>query len=138
VSTKPVIRSTFASLIPRNVILGEKTQENWLVLLLELPKNVYILDAKLNEECHMNLVDESWVWNRRLGHIKFDNLVKFNNLGAVRNLPKIINPPNTTCRHCQLRKQTSIRFKAKEYTTSKPLELVHIDLCGPTRTKSLQ
>jgi hypothetical protein len=31
-----------------------------------------------------------------------------------------------------------VSFKTKEYATSKPLELVHTDLCGPTRTKSLQ
>jgi hypothetical protein len=102
------------------------------------PENVYILNTKLNEECHINLVDESWLWHRRLGHINFDNLVKVNNLGAVRNLPKIIKPSNPMCRHCQLGKQTRIRFKTKEYSTSKPLELVHTDLCGPTRTKSLQ
>jgi hypothetical protein len=100
-------------------------------------ENVYILDENLNEECHINIVDEIWLWHRSLGHIKFDNLVKFNNLGAVRNFPKIINPSNTMCRHCQLGKQTRIRFKAKEYTTSQPLELVQTDLCGPTRTKSL-
>jgi hypothetical protein len=102
------------------------------------PKKVYILDAKLNEECHMNLVYESWLWHRRLGHINFDNLVKVSNLGAVRNFPKIIKLSNTMCRHCQLGKQTRIRFKSKEYTTSKPLELVHTHLCGPTRTKILR
>jgi transposase InsO family protein len=64
--------------------------------------------------------------------------VKVNNLGAVRNLPKIIKPSNAMCRHCQLGKQTRVRFKTKEYTTSKHLELFHTDLCGPTRTKSLQ
>jgi hypothetical protein len=81
------------------------------------PKNVYILDAKLNEECHINSVDESWLWHRRLGHINFDNLVKVRNLGAVRNFPKIIKPSNVMCRHCQLGKQTRIRFKEKEPTT---------------------
>jgi transposase InsO family protein len=102
------------------------------------PENVYILDAKLNEECHINSIDESWLWHRRVGHINLNNILKVNNLGAVRNLPNIIKRSNAMCRHCQLGKQTRIRFKAKEYTTSKPLELVHIDLCGPTRTKSLQ
>ena len=85
----------------------------------------------------MNIVDESCLWNRRFGHINFDNLVKVNNLGAVRNLPKIINPSNPMCIQRQLGKKTKIRFKKKEYSTSKPLELVHTDLCGPTRTKSL-
>jgi hypothetical protein len=101
------------------------------------PENVYIVDGKLNEEFHMNIVDESWLWDGRLGHINFDNLVKVNNLGAVINFPKIIKPSNTMWRHYQLGKQNRIRFKEKEYSTSKPLELVHTDLCGPTRTKSL-
>ena len=42
------------------------------------------------------------------------------------------------CRHCQLGKQVITSFKSKEYSASKPLELIHTDLCGPTRTKSLQ
>jgi hypothetical protein len=78
------------------------------------PKNVYILNTKLNEECHINLVDESWLWNRRLAHINFDNLLKFNNFGVVRNFPKIIKPSNPMCRHYQLGKKTRIRFKTKE------------------------
>ena len=31
-----------------------------------------------------------------------------------------------------------VSFKTNEYTTSKPLELVHTYLYGPTRTKSLE
>ena len=31
------------------------------------PENVYILNTRQPEKCHMNLVDESWLWNRRLG-----------------------------------------------------------------------
>ena len=81
------------------------------------PKNVYILNTRQSEKCHMNLVDESWLWNRRLGNIKFDNLVKVSNLEAVRNLPKITKPSNSMCRDCQLGKQTRIRFKTKEYST---------------------
>ena len=83
-------------------------------------------------------MDNSWLWHRRLGHINFDNLVKISKLGAVRNLPKITKPTNSICKHCQLGKQTRASFRTKEHSTSKPLELVHTDLCGPTRTKSLQ
>jgi len=84
------------------------------------------------------MTDDSWLWHRRLGHINFDNLVKISKLGAVRNLPKIIKPSNPICKHCQLGKQTRATFKTKEHSSSKPLELVHIDICGPMRTKSLQ
>jgi transposase InsO family protein len=64
--------------------------------------------------------------------------VKVINLGVVRNFPNIINPSNLMCRHCQLGNKTRIRFKTKEYSTSKPLELVHTDLCGPTRNMIFQ
>ena len=33
---------------------------------------------------------------------------------------------------------TSASFKTKEHMTSHPLEIVHTDLCGPIKTKSLQ
>ena len=86
----------------------------------------------------MNLVNESCLWHRRLGHINFDNLVKVSNLGVVRNLPNITKPSNPICRYCQLGKKTRVRFKTKEHSTSKPLDMAHTDLCGPTRTKSMQ
>ena len=83
-------------------------------------------------------MDDSWLWHRRLGNINFDNLVKIAKLGVVRNLPKITKPSNPICKHCQLGKQTRESFKTKEHSTSKPLKLVHTNLYGPKRTKSLQ
>jgi transposase InsO family protein len=37
-----------------------------------------------------------------------------------------------------MEKLSRMSFKTKEYTTSKPLELVHTDLYGPKRKKILQ
>ena len=42
-----------------------------------------------------------------------------------------------TCEGCQHGKQTKASFPSKEYFASKPLQLVHTDLCGPTRTMLL-
>jgi hypothetical protein len=36
-----------------------------------------------------------------------------------------------------LTKQTKTKFKSKEYSMTKPLEIVHTDLCGPMRIKGL-
>ena len=42
------------------------------------------------------------------------------------------------CDACQLGKQTRVSFKSKNIvSTSRPLELLHMDLFGPTRTTSL-
>jgi hypothetical protein len=49
-----------------------------------------------------------------------------------------MKPTNTLCKHCQQGKQTNTRFKSKEYSTTKPLEIVHTDLVGPTTTKGLK
>jgi hypothetical protein len=53
-------------------------------------------------------------------------------------MPKITKPTNTLCKHCQEGKQTKTRFKSKEYSTTIPLEIVHIDRVGPTTTKGLK
>jgi hypothetical protein len=109
-----------------------------VVIAPRTPSDVYILNIEEEEKCCMSQIDESWLWHRRMGHIGFDNLIKVGKKEVVRDMPKIIKPSNSVCRHFQHGKQTRVRFKTKEYSTSKPLELVHTDLCGPTRTKSMQ
>ena len=36
--------------------------------------NVYILENE--NQCHLSMVDENWLWHIRMGHLKFDNIVK--------------------------------------------------------------
>jgi hypothetical protein len=100
--------------------------------------NIYVLSEIGNEKCFLGKEDESWLWHRRMGHIHFDNLVKVSKREAVREIPQITKPTNTLCKHCQQGKQTKTRFKSKEYSTTRPLEIVHIDLVGPTTTKGLK
>jgi hypothetical protein len=73
-----------------------------------------------------------------MGHMHFDNLVKVSKREAVREMPQIMKPTKTLCKHCQHGKQTNTGFKSKEYSTTKPLETVHTDLVGPTTTKGLK
>ena len=55
--------------------------------------DVYILEIKQEEKCYIGQVDESWLWQRTMGHISFYNLVKMSNKGDIRNMPKIIVAP---------------------------------------------
>jgi hypothetical protein len=73
-----------------------------------------------------------------MGHMHFDNLVKVMKREVVREIPQITKPTNTLCKHCQQRKKTTTRFKSKEYSRTRPLEIVHIDLVGPTTIKVLK
>jgi hypothetical protein len=100
--------------------------------------NIYVLSEIGNEKCCIGKEDESWLWKKRMGHMHFDNLVKVNKRETVGEIPRITKPTNTLCKHCQQGKQTKTRFKSKEYLTTKPLEIVHTDLVGPTTTKGLK
>jgi hypothetical protein len=100
--------------------------------------NIYVLSEIGNEKCCLGKEYESWLWHTRMGHIHFDNLVKVNKREAVRETSQITKPTNTLCKNCQQGKQTKTRFKSKEYSTTRPLEIVHIDLVGPTTTKGLK
>jgi transposase InsO family protein len=53
-------------------------------------------------------------------------------------MPQITKPTNTLCKHCQQGKKTKTMFKSKEYSTKRPLEIVHTDLVGSTTTKGLK
>jgi hypothetical protein len=100
--------------------------------------NIYVLSEIGNEKCCLGKEDESWLWHRIMGNMHFDNLVKVSKREVVREIPQIMKPTNTLCKHFQQGKQTKTRFKSKEYSTTKPLEIVHSDLVGPTTTKCLK
>jgi hypothetical protein len=73
-----------------------------------------------------------------MGHINLDNLIKVNKKEADREMSQITKPTNTLWKHCQQGKQTKTKFKSKEYSTTRPMEMVHIDLVEPTRKKGLK
>ena len=53
-------------------------------------------------------------------------------------ISKLSKVNNVVCRLCQLGKQTKAKHPGTQTSaTSRPLELLHLDLMGPTRTESL-
>jgi hypothetical protein len=100
--------------------------------------NVYILNVVKGEKCWMGKVDKIWLWHRRMCHIKFDNIIKLNKTQAVRFMPRISKPTDTICKTCRHGNKMRVNFKTKEYSTSNPLEIVHIGLCGSARTQNLK
>jgi hypothetical protein len=61
-------------------------------------------------------------------------------LDLVKGLPITKFVKDKICDACQLGKQTKSSFKKKKkkvISTSRPLELLHMDLFGPIRTASL-
>jgi len=104
--------------------------------------NVYVLDLddalSSGAKCLIAKNEDFWLWHRRLSHVHFDLLNKVVSKGLVVGLPKIKFEKDKLCDACQKGKQTRVSFKPKNiFSISKPLELLHLDLFGPSRTKSL-
>ena len=96
------------------------------------------LDSSHVELCLKTTLDESWLWHRRLCHASMHTLRKISKLSLVRGIPPLEFSSDSLCEACQLGKQTRASFKSTPLTaTSRPLEILHMDLFGPVSTTSL-
>ena len=63
---------------------------------------------------------------------------KLEKKNLVRGLPSLKYEKDTICEECVKGKQTKSSFKSlNKVSTSKPLQLLHLDLFGPMRVASL-
>ncbi|GJT05686.1 putative ribonuclease H-like domain-containing protein [Tanacetum coccineum] len=82
--------------------------------------------------------DESNLWHRRLGHVNFKNLNRLVKGNLVRGLPTKLFQNDHTCVACQKGKQHKASCKAKVVSSiSHTLQLLHMDLFGPTSVRSI-
>ncbi|GJR80145.1 putative ribonuclease H-like domain-containing protein [Tanacetum coccineum] len=83
-------------------------------------------------------IDESKLWHRRSGHVNFKIMNKLVKGNLVRGLPSKIFDNDHTCVACQKGKQHKASCKAKLMSSiSQPLQMLHMDLFGPTSVRSI-
>jgi len=102
--------------------------------------NVYLLDISYSSSigCLLTKHEESWLWHKRIARIHMHHLNKLISNDLVNCLPKLKFENDHLCEACQKGKQTKRSFKLKNIvSTSKPFELLHMDMFGPSRTMSL-
>ncbi|GFV01207.1 retrovirus-related Pol polyprotein from transposon TNT 1-94 [Trichonephila clavipes] len=77
------------------------------------------------------------IWHQRFCHVNNDYLVKTSKNDSVKGLPRLTDNGKTRCIPCKLAKSKRVSFKKMGAVRSKrPLELLHMDLCGPMPTES--
>ncbi|GFV31984.1 retrovirus-related Pol polyprotein from transposon TNT 1-94 [Trichonephila clavipes] len=77
------------------------------------------------------------IWHQRFCHVNNDYLVKTSKNDSVKGLPRLNDNGKTRCIPCKLAKSKRVSFKKMGAVRSKrPLELLHMDLCGPMPTES--
>lgn len=114
------------------VFLRAVTQSDLLVIQEE--------GKKISEAFAAREQDGPDLWHRRFCHAGFDTLARMAQEGLVEGLPvsaesfKQAKP--TVCGPCVLGKQVRKPFPRSNRESSQPLELVHMDVCGPMQEKT--
>ncbi|GKF06105.1 putative ribonuclease H-like domain-containing protein, partial [Tanacetum coccineum] len=83
--------------------------------------------------------DKSTKWHRRMAHVNFKNINKLAKHGLVNGLPSKLFTNDHNCVACNKGKQHKASYKAitAVSTISEPLQLLHMDLFGPTSIRSI-
>nr|ABF97883.1 retrotransposon protein, putative, unclassified [Oryza sativa Japonica Group] len=79
-----------------------------------------------------------WLWHRRLAHVGMNQLSKLSKRDLVVGLKDVKFEKDKLCSAYQAGKQVACSHPTKSImSTSRPLELLHMDLFGPTTYKSI-
>ncbi|GJW37903.1 retrovirus-related pol polyprotein from transposon TNT 1-94 [Tanacetum coccineum] len=102
-------------------------------------KGLYVmkLGNKPKDQICLTTIDEnSTLWHRRLGHVNMRLIQSLAFKELVRNLPKLKFDQHF-CDACKMGKQAHASHKAKNVvSTTRCLELLHMDLFGPSAVRS--
>nr|GEX39341.1 hypothetical protein [Tanacetum cinerariifolium] len=125
-----------------DIIMPDESQ-----VLLRVPRENNMYNVNLNNIVPSEdltclfakvIVDESYLWHRRLGHINFKTINKLVKGILVRGLPIKIFENNNTCVSCKKGKQHRASCKTKPVSSvDHPLYRLHMDLFRPTFVKIL-
>nr|GFB60931.1 hypothetical protein [Tanacetum cinerariifolium] len=81
---------------------------------------------------------KSWLWHRRLNHLNFGTINELARNDLVRGLPLLKYDKDHLCPSCQLGKSKKASHPLKSENTNKEiLSLLHMDLCGPIRSETI-
>ncbi|KAJ9564937.1 hypothetical protein OSB04_000903 [Centaurea solstitialis] len=107
-------------------------------------ENVYIIYMDNNTEAESicfisdDAEKKSWLWHKKLSHLNFRTLHSLSSKDLVIGLPKLNILKDKVCGACEKGKISRSSFKSKQnFSINTPLQLLHVDLCGPVSTPSL-
>ena len=113
-----------------------------VVLVGHVEGNLYVVDFSKEstqlKTCLMAKTDVGWLWHRRLAHIGMRNLQSLIKVDHIVGLSDVSFAKDRVCSACIARKQHEKQHKVKTIiTSSRPLDLLHLDIFGPPSYDSL-
>ncbi|KAK1650302.1 hypothetical protein QYE76_068107 [Lolium multiflorum] len=128
---------------PRNGYAYRGSDNLKLVLVGYVENNLYVVDLSKESPSFSTCLmaakhDEGWLWHRRLGHVNMRNLKQLLKGEHIVGLTGVSFEKDRVCSACVAGKQLKKKHPIKSIvTTSRPLELLHLDLFGPSHYDTL-
>ena len=93
---------------------------------------LFVVDLKKQEKAaaYIAIKDEAMEWHRKLGHVGFSNLKKIPAL--CQGVPSHLNKceEKLSCEVCAIANMKRNPFNSKRQQATRPLQIIHTDLCG--------
>ena len=128
----------FRVIFDKNNCIIENVSDIKVLFVGNRDNNVYIIDLNdcpTNDKCLLALHDNSWLWHRRLGHASMHLISNISK--KFKGLPDFKFEKDKIGEACQIGKQTKSSFKSKNViSTTRPLQLLHMNLFGPSKIAS--
>ena len=110
----------------------------YLISKVRTLDNCYSLVPDVDIVCNIIQLSNEELWHQRMGHASYKHLSIVSKHELVLGMPKLSRVSYVVCGPCQLGKRTKDKQPCTQTSaTSRPLQLLHIDLIGPTRTEFL-
>jgi transposase InsO family protein len=121
---------------PIEVVVSKKDDES-VVFKGFRYNNLYLVDFTSEDAnlrtCLFTKASLGWLWHRSLAHVGMSTLKKVLKKDIVKGLKDVVFEKDKPCSACQAEKQVANTHPTKAFmSTSRPLELLHMDLFGPT------
>ena len=105
---------------------------------VRIADNCYGITPSIFNKCFSAKINQVDLWHQQLGHVSHMQLEKISKCDVVIGLPKFEKIEKCIYGPCQMGKQVKSKHPSViEVQTSRPLELLHIDLIGPAKVQSL-
>lgn len=89
-----------------------------------------------NVESFVTFKNDLELWHRRFCHINTKYIVNTSKNNSVKDLPELKNT-ELNCESCRLAKSRRVTYKPlTKVRSEKPLQLLHLDVCGPLPTQT--
>jgi len=133
---------SFECLFKKKEVIVTEEDDNEMVFKGFRHNNLYVVDFSSDgvdvRTCLFTKTSLGWLSHRRLAHVGIGTLKKWMKKELIRGLKDVTFEKDKLCSACQAGKEVANTHPTKAYlSTSRVLELLHMDLFGPITYASL-